>query len=84
MGFNEFWANKSRVSQVIFILIILYAVSSICVLLPALGILPFLPDAYLNPYVLLGFALVSFAFTVFISAFHLSTMIKRRKRRTDN
>lgn len=83
MGFKEFWANKRRISQVIFILIIIYAVSSINVLLLALGVLSYLPQAHLNPYVLVAFSLVSFLLSVFISAYHLSTMIQRRKRKSD-
>jgi hypothetical protein len=70
-------------SQVIFILIILYCVSSVNVLLLALGILPYIPGAYLNPYVLIAFSIISFALTLLISAFHLSTMIRRKKRRCD-
>ena len=84
MGFKGFWENKSRFAQLIFIMIILYAISSINVLLLAVGILPHIPGIYLNPYVLIGFALVSFVFTVLISAYHLSTMIRRRKRKYDH
>jgi heme/copper-type cytochrome/quinol oxidase subunit 2 len=83
MGFKEFWLNKSHVSQAIFILIIVYGVSAIHVLLLALGALPYLPQVHRNPYILVIFALVSFALTVFISAYHLSTMIQRRKRSGD-
>jgi membrane protein implicated in regulation of membrane protease activity len=83
MGFKEFWSHKSRVSQVIFIVIIMYCVSSINVLLLALGIMPYIPGVYLNPYVLIAFAIISFLITLLISIYHLSTMIRRRKRKCD-
>jgi hypothetical protein len=83
-NFRDFWATKSHISRLIFVLIILYCVSSITVLLLALGILPYVSDAHLNPFVLIGFAIASFTLTLFISAFHLSTMLRRRKRKTDH
>lgn len=83
MGLKEFFIRQNHISQMIFILILLYAVSSINVLLLALGILPHIPGMYLNPYIMVAFSLISFALTAFISAYHLSTMIRRRKRKTD-
>jgi membrane protein implicated in regulation of membrane protease activity len=49
----------------------------------ALGILPYFPSSYLNPSVLTAFAIISFVLTLLISAYHLSTMLRRRKRKTD-
>ncbi|MDR0600687.1 MAG: hypothetical protein LBG84_11545 [Treponema sp.] len=84
MNENELKRTTHTVaSQIIFVIIIIYAVSSINVFLLALGILPFLPAAYLNPYLLLTFSIASFAFTLLMAAYHLSTMIRRRKRKTD-
>jgi membrane protein implicated in regulation of membrane protease activity len=78
-----FFLKKSTMSQIIFILIILYSVSAINVLLLAFGLLPYIPGAYLNPNMLIGFSLFSFVLTLLTSAYHLSTMIRRRKRKTD-
>jgi Na+/phosphate symporter len=75
--------KKTLISQVIFILIIVYAVSSINVLLLALGVIPYLPSAYLNPYMILSFAVTSFVLTTAMAVFHLSTMLRRNKRITD-
>jgi membrane protein implicated in regulation of membrane protease activity len=75
--------NKSHIAQTIFILIILYAVTTVIVLCLALGFFQHLPRAHLNPYVSLTYAIISFVLTALISAFHLSTMIRRRKRKTD-
>lgn len=83
-GFREFWVNKNHVSQGIFIVSALYCVSAVVVLLLVLGIWPLVPKAHLNPYLLIGFTIVSFGLTLFISAYHLSTMLKRRKRKTDS
>ena len=78
-----FWVNKSHVSQIIFILIILYCVSSINVLLLGFGILPYIPGVYLNPYMFIWFALASCVLTLIMSVYHLSTMLRRRKRKSD-
>lgn len=83
MGFKEFLLNKSRISQVIFIVIIMYCVSSMNVLILALGIMPYIPGVYLNPYVLIVFAIISFVITLLVSIYHLSTMIRKRKRKCD-
>jgi hypothetical protein len=83
MGLKGFFLSKSHLSQIVFILIISYAISSINILVLWLGILPKLPDDYFHPYVLMGFSLASCVVTLFISAYHLSTMIRRRKRITD-
>jgi hypothetical protein len=54
------------------------------VLLLALGILPYLPAGfYLDYRELLTFALISMALVVLVSVYHLSTMIDRKKRKTD-
>jgi hypothetical protein len=42
-----------------------------------------MPGAYLNPQSLLLFSVISFLLTVAVSAYHLSTLIRRRKRRSD-
>jgi membrane protein implicated in regulation of membrane protease activity len=81
--FLDFWRQKTRVSQVLFILAMMYCVSSINVLLLALGVIRWIPQAYLNPKVLIAFSLISFAFALVLSAYHFSTFINRRKRRDD-
>ncbi|MDR2551641.1 MAG: hypothetical protein LBD31_00525 [Treponema sp.] len=83
MSFKEFFGEKSVPARAIFILIILYVICSIVVLLLALGIVLPRTSLYLNPYTLIGFSVVSFGFTVLISVYHLSTLIRRRKRKTD-
>jgi uncharacterized membrane protein YbhN (UPF0104 family) len=81
--FIDFWRQKTHVSQVLFIIAMMYCVSSINVLLLALGVVRWIPQAYLNPNVLIGFSLISFAFALVLSAYHFSTFINRRKRRED-
>jgi ABC-type transport system involved in cytochrome c biogenesis permease subunit len=83
MSFNEIWTRVNPISKIIFILIIAYAVISIIVLFMALNIVRFIPDSYNQVYVYLAFAIVSFLVTVFISAYHLTTLIRRRKRASD-
>jgi membrane protein implicated in regulation of membrane protease activity len=81
--FLEFWKQKTHVSQLLFVLAMVYCIGSINVLLLALGILRYIPQAYLNPKVLIAFSLVSFAFAFLLSAYHFSTFLNRRKRKED-
>ena len=83
MSANGFWLNKNQLLQVIFILIILYSISSINVLILALNILPYLPNAFLKQYALIGFALISFLLAAFMGIYHLYSMFRKRKRKTD-
>lgn len=82
--FKEFWSGNNLISQVIFILIILYCFSAISVLLLVLGLLPYIDGMYLNSRVLIGFAMGSFGLSLLISIYHLSTMLRRRKRKDDS
>ena len=79
----EFFKHKTRASQVLCIVIILYCVSSIAILLAAYGIVSYIPHAYLNPRVLIAYSVGSFLLTAIVSAYHLATMIRRRKRKCD-
>jgi hypothetical protein len=84
MGYKEFYGEKSTATKLIFVLIVLYTLCSIVVLLLALGfVFPKVPSFYHNPRVLIVFSVISFVVTVVISVHHLSTLIKRRKRKTD-
>lgn len=80
---KELWMSRSHVSRVIFILIVLYCVASVNVLILALGMLPYYEANQSVSYLLIGFTISSFILTLFISAYHLSTMLRRRKRRAD-
>ncbi|MDR0600310.1 MAG: hypothetical protein LBG84_09575 [Treponema sp.] len=80
----EWFKNKSYLAQIVLIIILIYAVSSIVVLGLALGLFSFLPYyTRLDPFVCVFYAIFSFVVTAGVSAFHLSTMIRRRKRRSD-
>ena len=81
--FVETWKSRSRISKIIFLLIILYCISSINVLLLAFGLTRWLPNFHLNARVLIAFSVTSFALTLFMSAYHLSTFLRRRKRASD-
>jgi uncharacterized membrane protein YbhN (UPF0104 family) len=81
--FLEFWKKKTHVSQFLFLLAMLYCVSSINVLFLALGVVRWIPEAYLNPMVLLAFSLISFGLAFLLSAYHFFTFINRRKRKED-
>jgi uncharacterized membrane protein len=91
--FKRLWKNQSLIVQIIWICILLYAVASIYVLVVALNTYREL-GTYLNPYrnvagaylnapALIGFAVVSFLLVALIAAYHISTLVRRRKRRSD-
>jgi membrane protein implicated in regulation of membrane protease activity len=82
-NFSDFWKQKTHISQILFILAMMYCVSSINVLLLALGVVRWIPQAYLNPKVLISFSLISFAFALVLSIYHFSTFLNRRKRKYD-
>ena len=67
-----------------FILIILYAISSLNVLILAISILPYLPDAFLRPYALAGFNIISVSLMVLLTIYHMVTMFHHRKRYGDH
>jgi uncharacterized membrane protein len=87
MKFKDIWGRVNPVARMIFVLLILYVILGISYLCISMGIINFTPNLSDHPltteYVSAGFAIVSFVFIVFISAFHLSTLIRRRKRHAD-
>lgn len=83
MAFGGCFRGKSHISQTIFIVIIAYTVSSIVILCLAVGLFPYLPYARLNPAVCAIYAIISFGLTALISVYHLRTMFRRRKRKSD-
>lgn len=79
-----FFSEKSGPAKVLFVLVILYAICAVIFLVLALGIGGLkLNEFYYNPVKLIAFSIVSFFITVLISLYHLITLIKRRKRKTD-
>lgn len=78
-----FFSEKSAPAKVLFVLVILYAICAVVFLVLALGLGPKLNEFYYNPVKLIAFSIVSFFITVLISLYHLITLIKRRKRKTD-
>ncbi|MDR2553012.1 MAG: hypothetical protein LBD31_07610 [Treponema sp.] len=80
---NTHWfKNRALGLQLLFILIIVYAVSTAFVLGLALGILPYLHyKLYLKENT--EYAIISFVLTAVISVYHLSVMFRLNKRRTD-
>ena len=84
MGTTVFRFHKSLIMQVIFILIILYAISSLNVLILAISILPLLPAAFLRPFALAGFNVISVTLMILLAIYHLVTMFHHRKRKFDH
>jgi putative Mn2+ efflux pump MntP len=77
------WFRNSAIWQVIFVLIILYNVSSINVLVLTISVLPVLQGAFLQSHVLVYFGEISFIIAAFLGIYHLSSMFRSKKRKTD-
>jgi hypothetical protein len=75
--------NKRNILHGVFILIILYAVSSINVLALLLGSLHHFQFILLETNILNYFAFISVILAVSLSVYHLSIMFRNRKRKTD-
>jgi hypothetical protein len=75
--------NKRNILHGVFILIILYAVSSINVLALLLGSFHHFQFILLETNILDYFAAISVILTVSLSGYHLSIMFRSRKRKTD-
>jgi membrane protein implicated in regulation of membrane protease activity len=69
--------------RVLFIISIAYGISSINVLLLAFGIVQTIPSAAYNVPVMLAYCLISFAYGLVLSVYHLYTFLARRKRNED-
>lgn len=78
----HWFKSRSVATRTIFVLLALYAPCAIIGLVLLLRIVPYVPSARI-PYASIVYAIVSFALTVLISAYHLSTLIRRQKRKTD-
>ena len=76
-------SHKGMFSLILLILIIVYAVASINLLIVAVNWYKDIPRASLNPYVLVGFAVISFLLVGLVAGYHLSSLLRRRKRRSD-
>lgn len=75
---KDFWHRKN-VWQVIFILIIVYAVSSINILVLGLSVLEYLHGAFFNDSALAYFAEISFLVAAFLCVYHITTMFGKSK-----
>ena len=85
MGFklNFRWLKSGAIWHFIFILIIIYCVSSINVLVLAIGILPYIQGAFLNTRVLVYFSEIAFLLAAFLGVYHVCSIFRTRKRRHD-
>lgn len=75
--------NKSHLTRIILILVILCSVSAVNVAVVGLALLPDMNLVDLYPFLTTGFSLFAFVFTGLIAAYHLSTMLRTKKRKED-
>ena len=78
----HWFKGRTAFVQALFVLIILYVAGTVALLCLIPGLTLYLPRARL-PYLFIGYSIISFIMAAFISAYHLSTMIRRRKRTAD-
>ena len=81
--FNAIGQKKSFLMQLSLIVLIVYTIASISLLIFAIQLLKVSPSSYLEPRAAIGYAVISFVLVVLIATYHLSTLLRRRKRRTD-
>jgi membrane protein YdbS with pleckstrin-like domain len=82
MNLEEKWKRSKPMTKVLFVLIVLYIAVSVYILLWGLGIV----DNILtedNNAIWVNYSIMSFGLTTILAAFHLYTMIARRKRHAD-
>jgi hypothetical protein len=82
-SFKETWKSRSAAAQVLFILSIAYAISSVNTLLLALGVVRWIPGTAFHPRVIIAYCIISFVYGALLSAYHLFTFLVRRKRKDD-
>ncbi|MDR0584053.1 MAG: hypothetical protein LBG57_06885 [Treponema sp.] len=80
---NAIFKKKNLFAHILWIVLIVYAVSSVYLLVVSVNWYRHSPGAYLKPLTLVAFAVISFLLVVLVSSYHLSSLIRRRKRRTD-
>ncbi|GHV72351.1 hypothetical protein AGMMS49928_29040 [Spirochaetia bacterium] len=83
IGFGEILAVSHFVSRILFFVIVFYGIGALVFIVPVFGTVSRFPQLHFNPRLLLLFSVTSFGLTAFISIYHLSTMVRRRKRKTD-
>jgi membrane protein implicated in regulation of membrane protease activity len=82
-GLKEILALSNFLTRIIFYVIIVYTLCALVFFIPVFGPVPWFPDLYFTPKVLMVFTMISFGLMALISAYHLSTVLRRRKRKTD-
>jgi hypothetical protein len=81
---KQYWKKRTWLSQVLLILAMMYSVSSINILLMALGVVRWIPQAYLNPKVLTWFSIISYGFAMLLAVYHFGVFFFGRRRKTDD
>ena len=82
MSFKEIFRRATPLAKIILVLIVLFAIVSVYILLWSIGVVDniFISDVDAT---WICFSIISFGLATLIAAFHLSTMIFRRKRKAD-
>ena len=81
--FTEIWNVRTAAAKVLFVLSIVYAASSINLLLLALGVVEWFPGMAFNLTVMISYCIISFGYGLVLSIYHLYTFLHRRKRKDD-
>jgi len=81
--FSTIGQKRSLLMQISLIVLIVYTIASVSLLVFAVQWLEANPHSYLDPKAAIGYAIISFVLVAIIAVYHLSTLLRRRKRRTD-
>jgi hypothetical protein len=74
---------KNMVVNISWLVMLLYAVASAYLLISSLNWVKNIPTSYLKPEPLIAYAVTSFLLVALAAVYHLSSLVRRRRRRTD-
>lgn len=80
---GKLFKTKSFILTVSWLAVLLYAVASLYLLIASVHWVQKTPAAYLKPETLIAYAITSFLLVAIVSVFHLGSLIRRRRRRSD-
>jgi membrane protein implicated in regulation of membrane protease activity len=81
--FQDMDRRRSLFVRISLIILVVYSAASVNLLIIAAGWQKNRPGAFLNIKTLFWFSVISFLLAAAVSAYHLSNLFRRRKRRSD-
>ena len=80
---NKIVKNNGAIVHISWIVILLYAVSSVYLLITSMNWVKNTPNTYLRVEPIIAYAITSFLLVALVSIYHLSSLLRRRRRHSD-